>query len=112
MRIAMGDSLMCHRLSPTLQKFSEVEARRVVFPGAARSVANRSVASRYVRIGNASTGPGTAAIPGSVAVPARKFLQRWGYAETGMVKRFSPLSGALNIVATNLVNVSVRTIHL
>jgi len=64
--------------TPTLQKFSEMEARRVVFPGAARSVANRSVASPYVRIGNASTDPGNAAIPGSVAFPARKFLQRWG----------------------------------
>jgi len=50
----------------------------VVFPGAARSVASRSVASLYVRIVNASTDPGNAAIPGSVAVPARKFMQRWG----------------------------------
>ncbi len=32
-------------LTPTLPKFSELEARRVVFPEAARSVDNRSVVS-------------------------------------------------------------------
>jgi Arc/MetJ family transcription regulator len=61
-----------------IKRIRRSEARRVVFPGAARSVDNRSVASPYVRIGNASTDPGNAAIPGSVAILARNFMQRWG----------------------------------
>jgi len=50
-----------------------MEARRVLFPGAARSVANRSVASPYVGIGNASTDPGNAATPGRERFRAENF---------------------------------------
>ncbi len=76
--LGLGVLLAVVRFTPTLHRFSELEAWRVVFPRAARSVATRSVASLYVRTGNASTDRGKAAIPGSVAVPARKFMQRWG----------------------------------
>jgi len=58
-----------------LHEFSELEAWRVVFPRAARSVANRSVASPYVGIGNASTARGNAAILGSAGENAGAILR-------------------------------------
>lgn len=69
-----------------LHKFSELDARRVVFQRAARSVANRIITSFYVKIGNPSTDRENAVIPGSTATLARKFMQLMGELSCEIVK--------------------------
>jgi len=62
-------------LTRILHKFPDAGARRVVFPGCGAEIFQPEHSSHYVRTGKLSTHAGNTAIPGSVAVQRRKFMQ-------------------------------------
>ena len=56
----------------------ECESAESSVSGACADVFRTECSSLYVRIGKLSTRPGNAAIPGSVTVSRRKFMQQMG----------------------------------